>query len=180
MYDASNNNTITENTVTHHDFCGINIYISSNNNITRNTIADNNVGIHVPADKYENHISDNIFSNNKNNIEKESGISIFELTITIIILVGLTVFILFWREKSHKKAPISKDTKYYLDARGNLCPIPLIMTKKKIAKMNKGEVLEIITKDFVAKENIERFGKKNHELIRIDEEGKIFKIYIKK
>ena len=73
-----------------------------------------------------------------------------------------------------------KDTTNYLDARGNLCPIPLIMTKKKIAKMNNNEILEIITTDFVVKENIERFGKENHELIRIDKKDELFKIYIKK
>ena len=54
------------------------------------------------------------------------------------------------------------------------------MTKKKITKMKKGEILEIITTDFVAKENLERLGKEKYELIRIDKEGKIFKIYIKK
>lgn len=180
IYDASNTNNITENSITHNDFCGINIYTSSNNKITGNTITDNNVGIHVPPDKYENHILDNTFSNNENNIEKESGISFIEFAIAITVLVCLTVFVLFWREKSQKKAPKSKGKEHYLDTRGNLCPIPLIMTKKKIAKMKKGVVLEIITTDLVAKENIERFGITKHELKRIDKEGEIFKIFIKK
>jgi parallel beta-helix repeat protein len=180
MYDSSNTNTITHNTLTHNDYCGINIAISSNNEITGNSITDNNIGIRVPQAKYENHISDNTFSNNKNNIVKESGMIIYELIVVIIILVCLTAFILFWGEKSQKKITKSKDSKHYLDGRGNPCPIPLIMTKKKIAKMKKGEVLEIITTDFVAKENIERFSKENHELIRIDKEGEVFKIFIKK
>jgi len=180
MYDSTNTNTITDNTLTHNDYCGINIAISSNNEITGNSITDSNIGIRVPQAKYQNHISDNIFSNNKNNIVKESGMVIYELIIVIIILVCLTAFILFWKEKSQKKITKSKDTKHYLDARGNPCPIPLIMTKKKIAKMKKGEILEIITTDFVAKENIERFGKEKYELIRIDKEGEIFKIFIKK
>ena len=51
---------------------------------------------------------------------------------------------------------------------------------KKIAKIKKGEVLEILTADVVAKENIERFGIEKHELIRIDKKGELFKIFIKK
>ena len=180
VYDSSDSNNITGNTMINNNFCGVNIRISSNNNITGNILTDNNIGIHVPSDKYGNHISDNTFSNNKNDIEKESGMPIFELIIAVLILVCLTVFILFWKEKSHKKTSTSKDTKHYLDARGKPCPIPLIMTKKKITKMKKGEILEIITTDFVAKENLERLGKEKYELIRIDKEGKIFKIYIKK
>ena len=67
-----------------------------------------------------------------------------------------------------------------MDVKGKPCPIPLIMAKKKIAKKNKGEVLEIITPDIVVKENIERYSKKKYELIRIDEKDRIFRIYIKK
>jgi len=165
VYDSSDSNNITENTMINNNFCGVNIRISSNNNITGNILTDNNIGIHVPSDKYGNHISDNTFSNNKNDIEKESGMPIFELIIAVLILVCLTVFILFWKEKSHKKTSTSKDTKHYLDARGKPCPIPLIMAKKKITKMKKGEILEIITTDFVAKENLERLGKEKYELI---------------
>jgi tRNA 2-thiouridine synthesizing protein A len=67
-----------------------------------------------------------------------------------------------------------------MDVRGKLCPVPLIMTKKKIAQMKKGEVLEVITESIVSKENIERFGREKYELIGVDEEDEIFKIYIKK
>ncbi|UCF12907.1 MAG: sulfurtransferase TusA family protein, partial [Thermoplasmatales archaeon] len=98
----------------------------------------------------------------------------------VIALIIMTVFIVFWREKKEKKTQPSKDTKFSLDARGNPCPIPLIMTKKKIAKMNKGELMEIITADIVAKENIERYAIDKYELVRIDKKEGLFKIYIKK
>jgi len=54
------------------------------------------------------------------------------------------------------------------------------MTKKKMARMKKGQELEIITDDVVAKENIERFGSEKHELVRIDKKEEVFRIYIKK
>jgi tRNA 2-thiouridine synthesizing protein A len=67
-----------------------------------------------------------------------------------------------------------------MNVKGKPCPVPLIMTKKKITKIDKGEVLEVITESIVVKENIERFSKKKYELIHINEKNRIFKIYIKK
>jgi TusA-related sulfurtransferase len=105
---------------------------------------------------------------------------IYETLIVIGIIIAATALILFWKQKRLENISVSKNAKYSIDAIGELCPIPLIMAKKKIAKMNKGEILEIITTDIVVKENIERFCMKKFELIRIDGEGKLFKIYIKK
>ena len=180
MYDSTNNNSITENTLSHNEFCGINMRLASYNTVMRNNISDNNIGIHVPHEKYENHVAENFFSNNQVDIEQENGLPLVELLLVVIILFCLTVFLLFWKEKSQKKAFSSKIEKHSLDARGNPCPIPLIMTKKKMAHMKKGEELEIITDDVVAKENIERFGSEKHKLVRIDKKREVFKIYIKK
>ena len=180
MYDSSNTNTITDNLLTHNDYCGINIAISASNEITGNSITDNDIGIRVPHSQYKNQISNNDFSNNKNDFIRGAGFPTFELIIVANTTIIMTAFIVFWREKKEKKTQSSKDTKHLLDVRGNPCPIPLIMTKKKIAKMTKGEILEIITADIVAKENIERYAIDKYELIRIDKKGELFKIYIKK
>ena len=177
MYDSSNSNTVINNILTNNNYCGINIAISSCNIINENTITDNNIGIRVSHPQYKNQISNNVFSNNKNDFIEGERFPTFELIIVVISFIIMTVFIVFWREK---KTQSSKDTKNYLDARGNPCPIPLIMTKKKIAKMKKGEILEIITTDIVAKENIERYAIEKYELVRIDRKGELFKIYIKK
>jgi tRNA 2-thiouridine synthesizing protein A len=109
-----------------------------------------------------------------------AGFPLFEFIIVVISLVFMTGFIVFWRERKEKKIHRSKETKHTLDARGNPCPIPLIMTKKKLNKMTKGEILEITTTDIVAKENIERYAIDKYELIRIDKKGGHFKIFIKK
>lgn len=179
MYDSSDTNTIIHNALTHNDYCGINIAISSSNEITENSITDNNIGIRIPHSQYKNTISNNAFSNNKDDFIRGAKFPTFELMIVVIALILMTAFIVFWREKEEKKTQPSKDTKHSLDARGHPCPIPLIMTKKKIAKMNKGEILEIITADIVAKENIERYAIDKYKLVRIDKKGDLFKIYIK-
>jgi parallel beta-helix repeat protein len=180
LYDSSNSNTIKNNILTNNNYCGINIAISSCNIITTNTITDNNNGIQLSHSQYKNQISNNVYSNNKNDFIVLGGFPTFQLIIVVISLIIMTVFIVFWREKKGKKTQSSKESKNSLDTRGNPCPIPLIMTKKKIAKMKKGETLEIITTDIVAKENIERYAIEKYELVRIDKKGELFKIYIKK
>jgi parallel beta-helix repeat protein len=178
--NSSNSNTIKNNVLTNNNYCGINIAISSCNIITTNTITDNNNGIQVSHSQYKNQISNNVFSNNKNDFIVVGGFPTFQLIIIVISLIIMTAFIVFWREKKEKKTQSSKDKKNYLDARGNPCPIPLIMTKKKIAKITNGETLEIITTDIVAKENIERYAIEKYELVSIDKKGELFKIIIKK
>jgi parallel beta-helix repeat protein len=180
LYDSSNSNTIKNNVLTNNNYCGINIAISSCNIITTNTITDNNNGIQVSHSQYKNQISNNVFSNNKNDFIVVGGFPTFQLIIIVISFIIMTAFIVFWREKKEKKTQSSKDKKNYLDARGNPCPIPLIMTKKKIAKITNGETLEIITTDIVAKENIERYAIEKYELVSIDKKGELFKIIIKK
>ncbi|MBE6824205.1 MAG: recombinase [Ruminococcaceae bacterium] len=45
-----------------------------------------------------------------------------------------------------------------VDARGLLCPMPVIMTQKEV-KANNPSTLEILVDDECAKENVTRFGK---------------------
>jgi tRNA 2-thiouridine synthesizing protein A len=180
MYDSSDRNLIIHNIININKYCGINLAISSNNEIIENSINDNNIGIRISNPQYKNNIVNNDFSNNKNDYIQEAGFPLFEFIIVAISLVFMTIFIVFWREGKEKKIHISTETKHTLDARGNPCPIPLIMTKKKLNKMTKGEILEITTADIVAKENIESYAVDKYELIRIDKKGGDFKIFIKK
>lgn len=69
---------------------------------------------------------------------------------------------------------------YSIDTRGKPCPLPVVMMKNKITSMKEGEVLEVITSEIVAKDNIERFCKKKYEVVCIVEETELFKIYIRK
>jgi selenium metabolism protein YedF len=44
-----------------------------------------------------------------------------------------------------------------VDARGKLCPLPLIMTKKALGEIKLGDALRIIIDNEVSKNNVERF-----------------------
>ena len=52
---------------------------------------------------------------------------------------------------------ISDDT---LDVRGECCPYPLILTKKRVEQLKPGEILHIIADDPVAPQNIDAWVKK--------------------
>ncbi len=66
-----------------------------------------------------------------------------------------------------------------LDVRGECCPYPLILTKKKVEGLKSGEVLEVIADDPVAPQNIDAWSKKSgNKLLSVKQEGKIFRILV--
>lgn len=73
---------------------------------------------------------------------------------------------------------ISDDT---LDVRGECCPYPLLITKKRVESLNSGEILEVIADDPVAPQNIDSWTKKSgNKLLAVKRDGKIYKIYVRK
>ena len=68
-----------------------------------------------------------------------------------------------------------------LDAKGLKCPMPLLKTKKEIAAMESGQVLEIIGTEEGSKVDLpgwcDRVG---HSFLGAKKEGSFFKFYIKK
>ncbi len=59
-----------------------------------------------------------------------------------------------------------------LDARGLLCPLPVIRTQSKIADLESGDILEVICTDPGAREDIPTWCRiHGHEVIAIDEDG---------
>jgi TusA-related sulfurtransferase len=68
-----------------------------------------------------------------------------------------------------------------LDLKGLLCPVPVIKTSQRIKTMNIGETIEILVTDETAKVDFYVWCKlTGHELLSIQEETGIYKIYIKK
>jgi tRNA 2-thiouridine synthesizing protein A len=68
-----------------------------------------------------------------------------------------------------------------LDVRGRACPVPLLMTKRKLESMQEGEVLEVLS-DFPQTRNniqslVERTGS---QTLGVKEQRGAFKILIKK
>ena len=68
-----------------------------------------------------------------------------------------------------------------LDAKGLVCPMPLLKSKKAIDALEPGQILEILGTDEGSKIDLpgwcERVG---HTYLGVKEEGSYFKFYIKK
>jgi len=68
-----------------------------------------------------------------------------------------------------------------LDVRGECCPYPLILTKKRVEQLKSGEILEIVADDPVAPQNIDAWTKKSgNKLLAVKQEDKIFRIFVKR
>lgn len=68
-----------------------------------------------------------------------------------------------------------------LDVRKKMCPMPVLLTKRKLEKMDAGKVLEVIGDYHPALENIQRWAKNvGHEIIDVTDSPPGFKIKIKK
>jgi len=68
-----------------------------------------------------------------------------------------------------------------LDAKGLMCPMPIVKLAKKMKEMKVGEVLELIADDVGSKEDVPAWCKRTgNELVSQKEEGGAFFFYIKK
>ncbi|HCX47972.1 MAG TPA: hypothetical protein DG757_02770 [Bacillus sp. (in: Bacteria)] len=73
------------------------------------------------------------------------------------------------------------DAKKVLDAKGLACPMPIVKTKKAMADLVAGEVLEIHATDKGAKNDLAAWAKSGgHELVKHEDEGEVLKFWIKK
>lgn len=70
-----------------------------------------------------------------------------------------------------------------VDTTGQACPVPVLLTRRGLKKIDAGQVLEVIGDFFPAKKNIADYAEKHgHEVVGIIEpDGNgIYKIYIRK
>jgi tRNA 2-thiouridine synthesizing protein A len=68
-----------------------------------------------------------------------------------------------------------------LDARGLNCPLPILRTKKAIAQLNAGDVLEITATDPGSLKDMESFCvQTGHELVSSSQSGSDFVFQIRK
>jgi len=75
------------------------------------------------------------------------------------------------------------DVETKVDTIGQACPVPVLLTRRGLKKIESGHILEVIGDFFPAKKNIQDYAKKHgHEVVEViepDENG-IYKIIIKK
>ena len=67
------------------------------------------------------------------------------------------------------------------DAKGLMCPMPIVKLAKKMKEMKAGQVLELIADDVGSKEDVPAWcNRTGNELVGQNEEGGVFRFYIKK
>ncbi len=67
-----------------------------------------------------------------------------------------------------------------LDCIGLYCPMPILLTAEKIARMAPGQVLEIISDDKGIRTDIPAWCESTgHEFLGIEEEEKTYRVYVK-
>jgi tRNA 2-thiouridine synthesizing protein A len=67
-----------------------------------------------------------------------------------------------------------------LDAKGLMCPMPIVHLAKKVKEMKSGQILELVADDIGAKEDVPAWcSRTGNQLVGTEEEGKILKFYIK-
>ncbi|MFZ5688119.1 MAG: sulfurtransferase TusA family protein [Bacillota bacterium] len=63
-------------------------------------------------------------------------------------------------------------TSHFLDLVGEICPVPLILTQRKVAEMDSGDSLILETDYPRAVRNIMDWCRNNTHLYRVEERGK--------
>lgn len=67
-----------------------------------------------------------------------------------------------------------------LDARGLMCPMPIVKLAKQVKEMKSGQILELLADDVGAKEDVPAWcSRTGNPLVGTEEEGKLLKFYIK-
>ncbi|HIE65269.1 MAG: sulfurtransferase TusA family protein [Nitrospira sp.] len=70
---------------------------------------------------------------------------------------------------------------YTLDTLGLFCPIPVILTSKKMKKMAQNQVLEILSDDEGIKKDMPVWCQDSgNEFLDLIEDGSVLKIYVRK
>ena len=73
------------------------------------------------------------------------------------------------------------DVKKTLDARGLLCPMPVIKTKKAIMEIEVGDILEMLATDKGSIPDMEAWARQTgHELIQSEDRGETFRFLIRR
>lgn len=68
-----------------------------------------------------------------------------------------------------------------LDAKGLMCPMPIVKLAKKIKELQVGQVLELVADDPGAKEDVPAWTQRTgNEMVEMRQEGSVFYFYIRR
>ncbi len=75
---------------------------------------------------------------------------------------------------------VSKPVKT-LDCLGLYCPQPLFQTREQIDAIHAGEILEVLSDDPAAEEDLKRFSKRTgNQIVRFENQDGVLRFWIKK
>ncbi len=70
---------------------------------------------------------------------------------------------------------------FKINALGQLCPMPIILTSKKMKEMSPGDVLEVISDDAGIKKDMPAWcNSTKNEYIGLVEEDTVYRVYVRK
>ncbi len=67
-----------------------------------------------------------------------------------------------------------------IDAKGKLCPLPLIMTKKALSEINENETLKVLIDNDISVKNVTRFLEDNGLKANVEKKGDIYELTVNK
>jgi len=68
-----------------------------------------------------------------------------------------------------------------LDVKGKMCPMPVALTKRKLAEMAVGQLLEVTGEGELEFDNVQRWLRNNgHEVVEASKSGVEFRVLVKK
>ncbi len=67
-----------------------------------------------------------------------------------------------------------------IDAKGQLCPMPLIMTKKALSEMAGNETLEILIDNDTSVKNVSRFLNEHQMTVNSEKQGEVYRLLVTK
>lgn len=77
--------------------------------------------------------------------------------------------------------PDESKPKKTLDCIGLFCPQPLLQSREQIDSIEVGDILEVLSDDPAAEEDLKRFAKRTgHEIVKFEKEGDILRFLIRK
>ena len=77
--------------------------------------------------------------------------------------------------------PEESKPKKTLDCIGLFCPQPLLQSREQIDSIEVGDILEVLSDDPAAEEDLKRFAKRTgHEIVKFEKERDILRFLIRK
>lgn len=86
----------------------------------------------------------------------------------------------FFSENAHMKTQ-KTDIATTLDARGLLCPLPVLKIRKSLLSLQKGDILRVLCDDPISKIDVAHFcNEQGHILHKVEKEQSYFVFFIEK